>query len=206
VVQDFCQKLEFEGANVGLPLTLCSEAIYCSDNSNELHATFMNMKIRGARITMVLLNYDAYPFVKLAADSLIMPTQCIKWSNLMRPPKGYHTSLLVKMNYKMGGINHTLASRLPANAKKEDYDSSFQFPPKSISWLFDDPCMVMGVDVSLPEKGDFKARPIAAVVASMDGMLGMILLIACAASIHCPLFPLFCVNLCISVRSILCSY
>jgi hypothetical protein len=147
--------------------------MYCSDNSNELHFTFMNMKTRGARIVMVLLHFDAYPYVKLAADSLMMPTQCIKWSNLLRPPKSYHTSLLVKMNYKMGGINHTLASRLPANAKKEDYDASFQFPPKSISWLFDDPCMVMGVDVSHPEKGDTKARPIAAVVASMDGMLGM---------------------------------
>ncbi len=53
---------------------------------------------------------------------------------------------------------------------------TFQSPPKSISWIFDEPCMVMGVDVNHPESANpnsvFSGPSVAAVVASMDGKLG----------------------------------
>jgi hypothetical protein len=145
LVDDFIDKMETESKLVNIPLSLCFRPEYVPDIPEHLSACLLNMKNQGARIVMVLLNIDAYAIVKYASDAICMPTQCIKWANLVRPPKGYFTSLLVKMNYKMGGVNHTLASRLPSNAMQLD-ESSFQFPPKSLSWLFDDPCMVMVSD------------------------------------------------------------
>jgi hypothetical protein len=53
------------------------------------------------------------------------------------------------MNSKMGGVNHTLAERKPSGFDPEieiqidEDESSFQQPPRSISWLFDEPCMVV---------------------------------------------------------------
>jgi len=32
---------------------------------------------------------------------------------VVKPPKGYHANVMLKVNTKLGGTNHTLASRLP---------------------------------------------------------------------------------------------
>jgi len=40
----------------------------------------------GARVVLVLLNFDCYSAVKLAADSVGLPSQCIKWKNMERMP------------------------------------------------------------------------------------------------------------------------
>ena len=56
---------------------------------------------------------------------------------------------MLKMNSKMGGVNHTLAERFPSGngpqleVDEEDGSLPFQQPPRSISWLFDEPCMVV---------------------------------------------------------------
>ena len=59
---------------------------------------------------------------------------------------------MMKLNTKLGGTNHTLISRgnseLPDNGEK-----LFQNPPVSLSWLFDKPCMLVGIDVSHAEPG-----------------------------------------------------
>lgn len=53
------------------------------------------------------------------------------------------------MNSKMGGVNHTLAERFPSafgpqiEIDEDDSTLPFQEPPRSISWLFDEPCMVV---------------------------------------------------------------
>jgi hypothetical protein len=117
-------------------------------------------KQKGTRIVVVLLYTDVYPVVKLAADSVCLPTQCAKWNNVRRQPKNYHTALLVKMNYKMGGVNHTLASRLPRGVNTAEEADTFQYPPKSISWLFDEPCMVIGISIGNPDKGQFLVYPL----------------------------------------------
>jgi eukaryotic translation initiation factor 2C len=106
----------------------------------------------------------------------------VRWRNLEKPPSRYHTSLLIKINSKLGGVNHTLASRaapgFKADADEEQDPPLFQSPPKSLSWLMDEPCMVMGVDVNHPESGKkdetsaFSGPSVAALVASMDGSLG----------------------------------
>lgn len=171
LVQDFQQKIEQESRTTGIPLVPVDQVQMVPGHREALQEEMTRYVKRGARIVFVLLFEDVYPIVKFAGDSLCIPTQCIKWSNLTRPPKGYHTSVLVKVNMKMGGVNHTLASRMPKHAMQVD-EETFQSPPKSISWLFDEPCMVMGIDVNHPEKQGGGGPSVAAVVASMDGKLG----------------------------------
>jgi hypothetical protein len=128
---------------MGIALQMCAPsyaALVEEGNRNDLSRALWDFKGRGARVVFVLLNADVYPLVKLAGDSICLPTQCIKWQNLSKPPRNYHTSLLIKLNSKLGGINHTLASRLPMHERNQQQDDeSFQQPPKSISWLFDEP-------------------------------------------------------------------
>jgi len=74
---------------------------------------------------------------------------------------------MLKINTKMGRINHKLASRLP----RTDADSAPQTsqpPPASIGWVFDKPTMLEGMDISHPEPGELGAS-MASVVASLDG-------------------------------------
>jgi len=91
----------------------------------------------------------------------------LKWKNIERPPRGYHYNVMLKVNTKMGGTNHTLISRLPGRPGPPP-QGMFQEPPASLSWLFDKPCMLVGIDVSHAEPGSDR-ESMAAVVASMDG-------------------------------------
>lgn len=143
----FRQDLEHESGIVNMRIRLVGKAQYVRANAQDIQREMENFQRLGARIVVVVLHIDVYPLIKSAGDSLRMPTQCVKWSNFMKPPKNYNTSLLIKMNYKMGGINHTLASRA-SSLGHQDMDS-FQSPPKSISWLFDEPCMVVVSDCRL---------------------------------------------------------
>ena len=176
MMDQFVQQLETESRNVGIPLQNCSRPHYVDSSPESLNEICSDLKKKGARIMVVLLHFDAYADVKYAADKLCLPSQCVRWKNVQTPPRNYAASLLVKMNYKMGGVNHTLTSRLPNNhdhsMEKED---CFQSPPKSISWLFDEPCMVIGLDINHPERGgptSANAKTIISMVASMDGMMG----------------------------------
>ena len=62
-------------------------------------------------------------------------------------------------------MNHTLASRFPTdlgkrgrengtdehhNESKSEEPKVFQNPPNSISWLFNEPCMLLGIDINHP--------------------------------------------------------
>jgi hypothetical protein len=155
LIRDFQRKMEGEGPAVGIPLRMCTQNyLIVEGNRNDLGRAMQDLKNRGARFVLVLLYSDCYSLVKLAADSICLPTQCVRWQNLTRPPKNYHNSLLVKINSKMGGVNHTLASRAPRHEQNRPSDS-FQFPPKSISWLFDEPCMVMVSNKEFVSIGNF---------------------------------------------------
>jgi len=133
------------------------------DDQARLSFSQVLMKVE-ARLVIVLLEADCYDIVKVAGDNLAQVTQCIKWKNVERPPRGYARNVMIKVTTKLGGTNHTLASRGGGQ-------QTFQQPPKSISWVFDEPCMLVGVDVSHPEPGQDKVS-VAAIVGSMDGYAG----------------------------------
>ena len=86
----------------------------------------------------------------------------------------------MKVNTKLGGINHTLASRNPIDDSRKrvrddprdntNGDEVFQQPPNSISWIFNEPCMLLGIDVNHPDHGS-QHPSVAALVGSMDGSL-----------------------------------
>lgn len=178
LVEEFQRRIESDSRTLGIPLRMCVSQPFLVEGRRDILTNAMkDLQARGARIAVVLLHSDVYAAVKLAGDALCLPTQCAKWNNILKPPKNYHTSLLIKVNLKMGGINHTLTSRAKRGTlTKEEIADSFQSPPKSISWLFDDPCMIMGVDVNHPEiqgaTTPFGGPSVASVVASMDGKLG----------------------------------
>jgi len=186
LVYGFVEQVERESFNVGIPLSRVGPLPMMIDGNargatdESLAEAMGNAKRLGARAVLVLLNFDCYSAVKLAADSVGLPSQCIKWKNMERLPKGYLTNVLMKINCKMGGINHTLAERIPSKngpQPEEDAEPTFQQPPRSLSWLLDDLCMVVGVDVTHPEPQPVgSTKPIGpsilAIVASMDGMLG----------------------------------
>ena len=78
--------------------------------------------------------------MKVSCDRINLPSQCARLKIIQKHPNFYETSLLIKINMKMGGVNHTLTSRTPVAPEDEGL---FQNPPHSISWLFDVPTMVM---------------------------------------------------------------
>ncbi|KAJ7178055.1 argonaute-like protein [Mycena filopes] len=106
-------------------------------------------------ILVVLSNGDKhiYSGIKHLADSwLDVATVCVH-SAKIRKEKGqlqYFANVALKVNMKMGGINHSLDTQ-------------------SMVWLNQEPTMLVGIDVTHPGPGSVKGTPsIAAVVASCD--------------------------------------
>ena len=125
------------------------------------------MQAHGARILIVILTGDYYCSVKYEADRMGMMTQCLKWKNILKSPRGFHMNVMLKVNTKLGGTNHTLASRLSPD-EAHAAPATFQDPPASLSWVFDKPCMLVGIDTSHTEPGSNKMS-VAAVVGSLNG-------------------------------------
>ena len=113
----------------------------------------------------IIMDQNDYGTIKLEADKLGFMTQCGKFDKITKNPRGYTFNMMLKINTKLGGINHALISRLPEG---EPVKKVFQCPPASITWLFDEPCMVVGIDVSHGEPSS-SSESVAAVVGSMDG-------------------------------------
>jgi hypothetical protein len=147
---------------------------------------------KGVKLVFVVLDGDdsCYGNVKYAADTNGVISQCLKSKNVTsEPPRGYITNVMLKVIAKLGGINHVLASRLPAHEvddhKRRRISSSssslegvFQDPPASLSWVFDEPTMMMGL-TSSHSGPDAQKGPINndgpsyhALVGSMDGSAG----------------------------------
>lgn len=141
-----------------------------SDGSVEdMRGKFEMVKKKGARIVIVVLvEAHGHGAVKLASDALGLPTQCVKLATLTKNPRGVYSNLMIKINAKLGGTNHTLKSRLEPKDQAAAAGKTFQSPPASLSWIFDKPCMLVGIDVSHPEPGADR-QSMAAVVGSVDG-------------------------------------
>ncbi|KAJ7253036.1 argonaute-like protein [Mycena haematopus] len=106
-------------------------------------------------ILVILSNGDKhiYAGIKHLADSYLDVASVCVHSSKIRKEKGqlqYFANVALKVNIKMGGINHGL-------------------DPQSMAWLNQKPTMLMGIDVTHPGPGSVKGTPsIAAVVASID--------------------------------------
>jgi eukaryotic translation initiation factor 2C len=167
LVREFCEAIEKDAAGSGLQLTRGGPPLTCGDRESDIRVEAEKFMKFGAKIVFVFMNGEVYGKIKIVTDEIGLVTQCIKWKNLERPPRGFHLNVVLKVNTKLGGTNHTLASRLSTGTSSTPV---FQDPPASIGWVFDKPTMLVGLDVSHPEKG--MERPsMAAVVASMDGRL-----------------------------------
>ncbi|PSR75783.1 hypothetical protein PHLCEN_2v8900 [Hermanssonia centrifuga] len=110
-------------------------------------------------ILVVLSNKDrhVYSGIKHLCDVFLdVPTCCVQSSNI-RKEKGqlqYFANVALKLNMKMGGVNHTMEG---ANTR----------------WLKQEPTMLVGMDVTHPGFGTVKGTPsIAAVVGSIDEYFG----------------------------------
>ena len=140
---------------------------------DNLHALIVQQRVR--LVVVVMMQTDRiYGEIKLEADKLGISTQCVKYTKIARGvPRGYTANIMLKINTKLGGVNHTLASRIASTsaARPTTGQRLFQDPPASLSWLFDKPCMLVGIDVSHGETSS-STESVAAVVASMDGRAG----------------------------------
>lgn len=165
LTHSYMATIEKDAMGSGLKLQRSGDFAISNTSKGSLHEQLTKMKDQGARIVLVVLVSPCYATVKLVADGMGLVTQCAKWDKVKKPPRGYHLNVVLKINTKLGGTCHTLASRLPGAAPSP---SIFADPPASLSWLFDKPCMLVGIDVSHPEPGSTKPS-MAAVVGSMDG-------------------------------------
>jgi hypothetical protein len=163
-VDEFIASIEKDSGAAGIRLKKGGPVMTTTDNADKLKESFERMKKGGARIVICILGGDHYGSVKVVSDLMGLSTQCIKWKNVDRPPRGFALNVMLKINIKLGGINHTLISR----STKPPAPGTFQNPPASLSWVFDKPCMLVGIDVSHAEPGSDR-QSMAAVVASMDG-------------------------------------
>lgn len=124
-----------------------------------------NTSYRNDLLIVILSSRQDHAVVKAFADPNGVLTQCIQAKTIDRTDDSTFVNICTKINSKVGGINHTLAGRLGQTAQAEA--SGFQNPPHSLGWMFQEPCMVLGIDVSHPEPGSNHPST-AAVVASMD--------------------------------------
>ena len=137
--QEFERDLVKEGRdNNGLHLKKAGNSVLSSDRYDDLCHWLQELKNRNPHIVFVILDAgDFYKTVKLIADGMGLVTQCLKLKNVVRLPRGYFSNLLLKVNTKLGGTNHTLASRLPRDQQVQA-THVYQDPPGSLSWLFDE--------------------------------------------------------------------
>ena len=157
--EGFLQSFERDAHQLGLPLSR-QKLVTCTSDMADISSSLADAADSTDSFVLVMLGCDCYNNIKLAADNQQVISQCVKWKNVVRPPSSYFANVLLKVNTKLGGVNHTLTSRLPKSAWPTKV---FQSPPASISWVFDRPCMLLGIDVSHPESG-MQGASVAAVV------------------------------------------
>lgn len=113
---------------------------------------------KGVDFVLVLLQHRddfIYPYVKrLAAVKFGVHTQCMQLEKAMpadeRKQDQYLSNIALKVNTKLGGINHKLE-------------------PQAMQWLTGKPTMLVGIDVTHPGPASVPGSPsIAGVVANVD--------------------------------------
>ena len=170
-VDDILSGLNREGTLSGVRITPVGHPVKCSCRLSDMQQEMSDMISRdGARFIVVLLcGSDIYAPVKLAADRLGVVTQCVRFDKIRNKiPGGYFGNVMLKINAKLGGTNHTIASRYTESdlaeyrgfVAKGDIVPVFQDPPASLSWVMDKHCMIVGIDVSHPGKDSLLPWPV----------------------------------------------
>lgn len=120
-----------------------------------IRTTLMALKNKPNLLLVILSNGDKhiYAGVKHLCDSYLDVASVCVHSSKIRKERGqlqYFANVALKVNMKMGGVNHSL-------------------DPRSMTWLQQAPTMLVGMDVTHPGPGSTKGTPsIAAIVASVD--------------------------------------
>ncbi|KAL4242774.1 argonaute family protein [Abortiporus biennis] len=124
-----------------------------------IRTSLLSMKIKPTMVLVILSNGDrhVYSGLKHLCDVFLdVATVCVQ-SSKIRKEKGqiqYFANVALKVNMKMGGVNHTL-------------------DPRNTAFLKSAATMLVGMDVTHPGPGTVKGTPsIAAVVASVDQNFG----------------------------------
>ena len=145
--------MERTARGAGLALTLGGDFLECSDRLQDIDEKLRLINNNGGRfVLVVMLSDDVYSGVKRVADTLNVITQCIKYQRIERVPKGLHINVLIKINAKIGGVNH--------------------FIKQGLGWVMEQPTMFMGIDCSLPEQNSMEGTAYHAVVGSVDQYAG----------------------------------
>jgi eukaryotic translation initiation factor 2C len=153
VVSEFFEYLLKDFSSMGVSLRQGGPLRLASHNADSIGENLHVM--RSARIVFVLMHTPCYEMVKYQAERHGILTQCLKWKNIERRPSGYASNVALKVNVKIGGTNHRIAGERTA------------VPTPALTWAFEKPCMLVGIDVSHPEPGS-QHESVAGVVASMD--------------------------------------
>jgi eukaryotic translation initiation factor 2C len=113
----------------------------------------ISMKPKPTLVLFILSSGDkhVYSGIKHLCDVYLdVATVCVHSSKIRKSQPQYYANVALKINIKMGGVNHALDQR-------------------SMTWLRQAPTMLVGMDVTHPGPGSIKGTPsIAAVVASVD--------------------------------------
>ncbi|CAK9832129.1 Protein argonaute-2 [Anthophora retusa] len=125
-------------------------------NTNEIMKYFREKKEQGVQLIVVIIegrDNTVYGVIKKISELDIpngMVTQCIKSETIIRRlSDSTITNILLKINSKLNGINHTFAP---------------SYRPRCLQ----KPCMIVGADVTHPSPDSMNIPSIAAVAASHD--------------------------------------
>jgi hypothetical protein len=151
-IDRFRVELEREASKHGMMLSLGGHIIWSAIDPVELDRHLGRIKQAGGVFALVVTCEEAYAEVKIASAARLIATQVVKYDRVSKTPKGIYLNVLLKINAKIGGTNHVLASRSSDSsghaARASHPDTAI---PSAISWLLDnaeEPTMLMGVDFS----------------------------------------------------------
>lgn len=169
-IRVFIQEIELSGKATGCIIKMNGNITTCTNDPrqmvHEIESKLLLLRDSGSNIVFVIIpkNPEVYGQVKYKSDMNSIVTQCIQWKNIEKPPRGFHGNVLMKVNVKLGGINHILSNRIP---NVNSTTSQTQAPIASLSWVFEERCMLVGMDVSHADRNQ-RTSSVAAIVASMD--------------------------------------
>ncbi|KAF5364732.1 hypothetical protein D9757_012485 [Collybiopsis confluens] len=189
LIQGFAQKMQKSGMSIptALPQLLVA-ALGPTDSDpgrlqsltkirNILQEHLQKIKIKPAFVLVLLSRRDnyIYPGIKRIGDvELGVQTICMLLSKIVdkEPNKQdqYFSNVVLKLNTKLGGINHK-ARVLPCSRSLPDIAGlPFQLDETAMKWLRKKPTMMVGIDVTHNTGMESKVGipSIAAVVASVD--------------------------------------